>query len=165
MEKIMRVQSVEGSSGRTLVARLLPGTDMLEGIEEVCRRHHVKYAAVACAVGCFKQATFVYPIPQAGAQIGIVYSDPVVLEGPIEFLGGQGIICQSDDGKYLIHFHGSASDKDMRIWGGHLVTGNVVLATLDLVINEICGVNMVRRFDEETGFVQFSPEKLEGIKS
>lgn len=162
MENTIRIQSVEGSIGRTIVVRLLPGTDMLEGIEEVCKRHNVKYAVVACAVGCFKQATFVYPIPQEGAQIGIVYSAPVVVEGPIEFLGGQGIICQSDDGKYLIHFHGSASDKNMRVWGGHFTTGNVVLATLDLVINEISGVNMVRRFDKETGFVQFSPEKLEG---
>ncbi len=162
MEQVMRIQSVEGSTGRTIVARFLPGTDMLEGIEEVCRHHDVKYAVVACAIGAFKKATFVYPIPQEDAKIGIVYSDPVVLDGPIEFLGGQGIICQSDDGKYLIHFHGSASDKDMHIWGGHFTAGNVVLATLDVIINEVSGVNMLRRFDEETGFVQFSPEKLEG---
>lgn len=162
MEKVMRIKSVEGGIGRTIVARFLPGTDMLEGIEEVCRRHDVKYAVVACAVGAFKKATFVYPIPQAGTPIGIKYSDPVTIEGPVEFLGGQGIVCQSDDGKYLLHFHGSASDKEMHIWGGHFVTGNVVLATLDVIINEISGVNMVRRFDEETGFVQFSPEKLEG---
>jgi len=159
MEKVMRIQSVEGSLGRTLVARLLPGTDMLEGIEETCRIHDVKYAVVSCAVGAFKKATFVYPIPKEGAQIGIIYSDPVVVEGPIEFLGGQGVICQSEEGKYLIHFHGSCSDKDMRVWGGHFTIGNVVLATLDLIIQEISGVNMIRRFDEETGFIQFSPEK------
>ncbi len=161
-EKTMRIQSVEGRTGRVIVARFLPGTDMLEGIEEVCRRHHVKYAVIQCAVGAFKQATFVYPIPRKDAKIGIVYSDPVVLEGPIEFLGGQGIVCQSDEGKYLLHFHGSASDKEMRVWGGHFTTGNVILATLDVIISEIDNVKMLRRFDEETGFVQFSPEKLGG---
>lgn len=162
MEKVMRIQSVEGRLGRTLVARLLPGTDMLEGIEETCRRHNVKYAVISCAVGAFKKATFVYPIPKDSAKIGIVYSEPVVIEGPVEFLGGQGIVCQSEDGKYLLHFHGSCSDKKMQIWGGHFTVGNVVLATLDLIIQEINGVNMIRRFDEETGFVQFSPEDLEG---
>ena len=162
MENTMRIQSVEGKVTRTIVARLLPGTDMLEGIEESCRRHGVKQGVVGCAVGAFKKATFVFPIPKEGTPIGIVYGEPVVLDGPIEVLGGQGIICQSEDGKYLIHFHGSMSDKDMHIWGGHIVNGNIVLATLDLVIHEITGVNMLRRFDEETGFVQFSPEKVEG---
>jgi predicted DNA-binding protein with PD1-like motif len=160
MENALRIQSVEGRIGRTIAARLLPGTDVLPGIEETCRRHGIKQGVVACAVGAFKKAAFVYPVPKEGTPIGIVYSEPVVLEGPIEFLGGQGIICQSDDGKYLIHFHGSMSDKDMHIWGAHITNGNIVLATLDLVINEITGVNMLRRFDEETGFVQFSPEKV-----
>ncbi|WP_319402490.1 PPC domain-containing DNA-binding protein [uncultured Anaeromusa sp.] len=157
----MRIQSVEGIAARTVVARLLPGTDVLPGIEECCRKHGIKQGVVSCSVGAFKQATFVIPVPQEGAKIGIVYGEPVVLTGPIEFLGGQGIICQSEEDKYLIHFHGSACDKDLRVWGGHFTNGNIVLATLDLVIQEIGGVNMMRRFDEETGFVQFSPEPLE----
>ncbi len=160
-EQPMRIQSVEGNVVRTVVARLLPGTDVLPGIEECCRKHGIKQGVVSCSVGAFKQATFVIPVPKEDAKIGIIYGEPVVLPGPIEFLGGQGIICQSEEGKYLIHFHGSASDKDLRVWGGHFTNGNIILATLDLVIQEIGGVNMMRRFDEETGFVQFSPEPLE----
>jgi predicted DNA-binding protein with PD1-like motif len=159
----MRAVSVVGSMGRTIIARLQPGTDMLDGIQEVCRRHGVKYGFVSCAVGCFSGAAFVCPMPKADAKIGIVYGDPIKLAGPVEFLGGQGVVCQSEEGNYLIHFHGSLSDTDLRVWGGHfLAGGNVVLATLDCVIQEVCGVEMLRKFEDETGFVQFCPKKMEG---
>lgn len=163
MEKNIRLQSVVGGIGRTIVGRLLPGTDMLEGIQAACRQHNVKHGFINCAIGAFKQATFTYPIPKDGEKIGIAYSDPVILDGPIEFLGGQGVICQSEQEEYLIHMHGSASDKDMQVWGGHfLVGGNIILATLDFVIQEVLGVEMLRKFDEETAFVQFNPQKMEG---
>lgn len=162
MEKVMRVQSVEGGIGRTIVGRLLPGTDMIEGVQEACKQHDVKYGFISCAVGAFKEATFVYPIPQDTAKIGIVYSEPVTLEGPIEFLGAQGVICQSEEGEYLLHMHGSMSDKETRVWGGHFISGgNIILATLDFIIQEVSGVEMLRNFDEETGFVQFDPHKME----
>ena len=159
----IRAVSVEGSLGRSIIARLLPGTDMLNGIQEVCRRHGVKYGFVSCTIGCLGGAAFVCPIPKADAKIGIIYGDPIKLAGPIEFLGGQGVVCQSEEGNYLIHFHGSVSDKDLRVWGGHfLAGGNIVLATLDCVIQEVCGVEMLRKFEDETGFVQFCPKKMEG---
>lgn len=159
MERTIRIQTVEGGIGRTIVGRLYPGTDLLSGIREACRQHNVEYGMISCAIGCLDKATFIFPIPNLEAKIGIVYCDPVVVEGPAEFLGGQGVICQSEDNQYLIHFHGSVSDQNMRVWGGHFIhDGNIVLATIDFVIHEITNVNMMRRYDEETGFVQFCPE-------
>lgn len=160
MNKIMRIQSVEGQLGKTIVARLLPGTDMLEGIEEVCRQHEVKNGVILCSIGSLKQLTYTYPISEATAQVGIVYCEPIVIEGPIEFFGGQGIICQSEKGEYLTHFHASASDEKAKLYGGHMLVGSPVLATVDLIINEVADVNMLRLFDEETGFVQFSPQPV-----
>lgn len=157
----MRIQSVEGGTGRTIVGRLYPGTDLLLGIGEACRQHDVEYGLISCAIGCLDKATFIYPIPHPEGKIGIVYCDPVVVEGPVEFLGGQGVICQSDDKQHLIHFHASVSDPEMRVWGGHFIpNGNTVLATIDFVIQEITNVNMMRRYDEKTGFVQFYPERV-----
>ncbi|QIQ20570.1 PPC domain-containing DNA-binding protein [Zophobihabitans entericus] len=159
MSKTMRIQSVVGSLGRTIIARLLPGTDMLEGIEETCRQHGVKNGVILCAIGSLSQATFTYPISDASAKVGIVYCDPIVVPGPVEFYGGQGIICQSEQDEYLIHFHASASDESAKVFGGHFLVGNTILATLDLIISEVQDVKMLRLFDEETGFVQFSPER------
>jgi uncharacterized protein len=162
MGQVTRALSVEGNVSRTIVGRLLPGTDMLNGIMAVCQQHRVKYGFISCAIGAFVEATFMYPIPKEGAKVGIVYSDPVTLKGPIEFLGGQGVIGQSEQGEYRIHLHGSASDKEMRVWGGHFVPGgNIVLATLDFIIQEVSGLEMLRKFDDETGFEQFVPKKTE----
>lgn len=159
MSETMRIQSVEGHLGKTIVARLLPGTDMLNGIEEVCRRHNLKNGVILCSIGSLTQLTYTYPISKSTARVGIVYCDPITIKGPIEFFGGQGIICQSDKNEYLIHFHASASDENEKIYGGHMLPGSPTLATVDLIISEVTDVRMLRLFDEETGFVQFSPEK------
>jgi predicted DNA-binding protein with PD1-like motif len=150
------MQTAEGSTGRTIVVRLLPGTDVLEGIEEACRKYEIKDAVIACSIGCLKKATFIYAVPREGTKVGIAFNDPTVVDGPIEYLGGQGIVYKLESGEYIIHLHGAISDKDMRVYGAHFVPGNIVLTTLDLVINELIGVPMTRRFDEEIGFYQLS---------
>lgn len=162
MTTVTRFSSVEGRCGRIITGRLLPDTEMVDGIIEMCKRHGVKHAYISCAIGSLKKASFVYPILDAEKKFGIVYSEPVELDGPIEFFGEQGIICQSEDNEYLLHLHGSFSANGNNVYGGHILpTGNVVLATLDVVINEVVGVKMLRKYDDETGFIQYSPENLE----
>ena len=87
------------------------------------------------------------------------YGEPYELNGPIEFCTGTGLICQNEKGKLAIHFHGvfNTSMKQGEkvvpdyIYGGHLVEGkNPVAATLDLMIVELTGINIVRKYDEET---------------
>jgi len=159
-----RVNSVEGKSGRVITGRLLPGSEMFEGIIEMCKRHNVKYGYINCAIGSLEKASFVSPITNKESKIGISYCSKIEMKGPIEFFGEQGIICQSEDDQYLLHLHGSFSTEDMKIWGGHmLATGNIVLATLDVVITEVVDVKMLRVYDEETGFTQFCPKTMEAV--
>lgn len=159
METTLKVPSAEGRNGRTIAARLLPGMDMLEGIEFICKQHKVLYGVIACCIGSLSKTAFVLPVSKASAKIGIAYGDPIDLPGPVELLSGQGVICQSEDGEYLIHFHATVADRNMKLWGGHFIAGNIVLATIDLVIAEMDGMKLLRRFEEETGFLQFSPER------
>lgn len=162
MDETLRIKSVAGEIGRIIAGRLLPGTDMINGLEETCRRHNVKYAFISSIIGALKKVTFAIPTPSNENKVGAVYSDPIVLEGVIEFLGGQGVICQSPDGQYLTHFHGSVSDMEGRVWGGHFLNGgNICVSTVDFVLCEVKDIRFMRRFDEETGFIQFSPEKGE----
>jgi len=63
-----------------------------------------------------------------------------------------GIIFQSDEGETLLHLHGTFSDKEGAVFGGHMTAGgNPVLATLDAVIAEIPDVKMVRQLDDDIG--------------
>lgn len=153
-----RVQYAVGKVGKSVATRILPGTDLLTGIETVCRETGIKNASVEC-FGSFEKAGYLYLVPKPSAKIGSGYGDIVRAEGPVEFLNGTGVVCQND-GACDIHFHATMCDKTGKVFGGHLVKGeNPVLTTVDMIINEILDVQMIRKYDEETDLTQFSPEK------
>jgi len=155
----IRYTAAQGELGKVVAARLLPGTDVIEGIEKICEDHGIKYAFVGCSIGSLQKATFLYLVPKPEAKVKAGYTPPFELPGPIEFLGGLGLVCEGVDGERLTHFHGTVSDKLDHVYGGHFVKGqNLVLVTMDLVIIEVKGVKLLRKYDEETELVNFAPE-------
>ena len=40
MSKV-RIQYAQGNIGKAVAARILPGTDLIEGIEEICRENNI----------------------------------------------------------------------------------------------------------------------------
>lgn len=153
---MIRVQDACGKTGKTIAARLLPGTDLIEGIEEVCKKNDVKYAYVSC-FGSFSNAGYMYLVPNKEAKVGAGYGDVIKKEGPIEFLNGTGVVCQNN-GNYDTHFHATMCDATGVVFGGHIVKNTTpALTTVDLVVIEITDVKMLRAFDEETALTQFVP--------
>lgn len=147
-----------GTIGKMVAVRLLPGTDLIEGIEAACEKNNVKYAYVSC-FGSLQCSGYMYLVPQPDAKVGAGYGNVIVQEGPIEFLNGTGVVCQNNGG-YDTHFHATMCRKDGSVFGGHIVRGRTAaLTTVDMVIFEIEGVEMLRAFDEETGLTQFLPQK------
>ena len=158
LNEVIRFKSVEGKIGKVVAARLLPGTDLLTGIEEVCKSHQVVYASVANCFGSFQKAGYLYLVPNTEAKVGAGYGEINHVDGPVEFLNGTGVVCQRD-GKYDIHFHATMCDKEGKVFGGHIVKGhNPVLTTVDLVLTEILDVEMLRSYDDETELIQFDPQ-------
>ena len=45
---MIRFHDACGTTGKTVAARLLPDTDLIEGIEEVCKKNKIKHAYVTC---------------------------------------------------------------------------------------------------------------------
>ncbi len=159
MEKNKSFVSVEAHKGRTIAARLLPGTDLVSGIEEVCRAHHIQYGYFASVIGSLQQAAYVIAIPEPSAPLGFKYCERIIEKGPIEFICGQGVICQSEKNELLIHLHAHGVTPDGKNFAGHFSAGgNPVLATIDLVIVEVGGAKLMRRYDPQVGLVMFSPE-------
>ena len=159
MDNEVRFLSAEGASGRLVAARLKPGTDLIGGIAAVCRTHKIKQGYIGCVIGSLRQAKYVLPITDASTPSGIRYGDPVIVKGPVEFISGQGVICQSPEGELQIHFHGCFCDPDGKNLAGHFSAGgNPVLVTAEMVITEISGMRMMRRMDPEVGLMMMSPE-------
>ena len=152
----IRIQSVSSEKGRKIVGRLLPGTDLIKGIEAMCRRHEVACGTIASVIGTLAEAGIIYAISDESGKIGLRYCDPVRIEGPLELLACQGLVGRSVDGETSIHLHGLMSGPKMTVYGGHFIeNGNPVLATAEVLIHETGDVRMVREPDEETGFTLF----------
>ncbi|MHB0869212.1 MAG: PPC domain-containing DNA-binding protein [Chloroflexota bacterium] len=151
-----------GRTGRMLVARLLPGTDLVGGIMKLCQDHDIQAGIITSVMGTLQKATVYTAAPRPDLKGGIGYSDPLLVAGPIEFITGQGLLSVLESGELFLHLHGLISDLQMKIYGGHFSpSGNPVLSTIDVAITETVGVKVPRVFDPETELVLNAPYTVE----
>ncbi len=141
-----------GKAGKLIPVRLRTHTDITNGLKAVCEENGIKYGAVIFGIGSVRQLCYQVLAPKPETKLGAGYTDPQTLPGPIEVVSMHGIIFQSDDGQTLLHLHGTFSDKEGAVFGGHIVAGqNPVLATLDAYIVENVGGETIRQMDEDIG--------------
>ena len=143
MDDIMEM--AQGKLGRVVALRLRPGTDVLLGLEEACKRAGINNGVILSAIGSLDGVQFCNPVEH--------------LTGPIELTSASGIICHDDAGNTNLHVHISLSDRHGNAHGGHLVEGTKVLLTVDVILAEIEGLVMGRKFDQELEVPLFAPRQ------
>ena len=153
------METAEGKLGRVVAIRLRPGTDVLLGLTEACRRYGINNGVILSAIGSLDGVQFCNPVELPETKAGYGYGEVLHLTGPIELTGATGIICHDDEGNTNLHVHVSLSDRHGNAHGGHLVEGTKVLLTTDVVIGEIEGIVMGRKFNEELGVPLFAPRQ------
>lgn len=151
------MQSAEGSIKRVVAFRLAPGEDVLEGLRKACETYRIKNGVILSGIGSLKGVRFYDPVPLPHKKAGYGYSDPIEITEPVELVTASGMICQSREGETLFHVHIGFSMADGTGRGGHLIEGNRVLLTVDMVIGEIDGMTMGRRYDEDLEVYLFHP--------
>lgn len=149
-----------GRFGKAVPVRLRPGTDVMNGLRKVCEENGIKHGAILGGIGSLRQLSFQVLTPKTDTKLGAGYTDPQIVPGPVEIVSLQGVIFQSEEGETLLHVHGTFSDRDGKVYAGHVVTGaNPVLATLDGLIAEVIDVRLTRRIEPEVGLALCTPEK------
>lgn len=156
-EDIMEL--AEGKLGRIVALRLRPGTDVLLGLTEACRRRNINNGVILSAIGSLDGVKFCNPVELPDSKAGYGYGEILHLTGPIELTSAAGIICHDDEGNTNLHVHVGLSDRHGNAHGGHLVEGTKVLLTVDVVLAEVEGVVMGRKFSEELGVPLFAPRQ------
>lgn len=152
--------AAEARQGRLIVGRLLPGSDLIHGLEAVCDQHGVRYAAVLFAYGSLSKASFKRLTIPTGQQRAVLTTMQV--DKRAEFLAGQGLVCDAGNGGRDTHLHGCISDETGTVVGGHFIPGeNPIYNNLDFTLQELLGVRLVRRFEESTQTVEMEIEQLE----
>lgn len=151
------MECAQGRLGRIITVRLRPGTDVLLGLTEACKRYDINNGVILSAIGSLNGVQFCNPVELPETKAGYGYGETLHLTGPIELTSAAGIICHDDAGVTNLHVHVDLTDRHGNAHGGHLVEGTKVLLTVDAVIAEVEGVIMGRKFNEELGVPLFAP--------
>jgi predicted DNA-binding protein with PD1-like motif len=158
-----RARYAIGQTGRVIVARILPGADLVATLRAICTEHGIRAGVVLGSLGTLQSARLLTVARVPTHKSGVGYSDPLLLDGPIEFINGQGIISELEDGTIFVHFHGTITDTAMTMYAGHFdPVGNPVLSTMDVTIIETVGVKVRRELDPETDLVLNYPRSAGG---
>jgi len=154
----------EGSvSSRGAVIRVLPGFDIIEGIEEACRNIGITCGAVVSCIGSIQGASISYAISSDSNKVGAALSEPKLLPGPVELISAQGTIGLDENGETIVHLHGTICDTEGKMYGGHFAKGkNRVLVTCETVVTEVSDATVVRAYDSKVEFNLFMSTEEEG---
>lgn len=120
-----------------LAFRLLPNQDLKAEISRLCYECDVKAGCIVSAVGSLKHA-----------KIRLADSTKI-FESPqkFEIVSITGTISTSG-----CHIHLSLADSEGKVVGGHLLEGNTIYTTCELVILKLVNTEFKRELDPETGY-------------
>lgn len=160
-QKTRHFDSAAGTTGRVIAARIHPDRDLLESFEQVCIAHNVTCGVITTSIGSFRRLAMHYVDRVEPNEKG--YTQQLVMDGPFSLIAGQGLVSPGDaPGRLNIHYHCCASGKDNRFYGGHVEPGTITLTTLDLVIQEMHGIDILRGRDPVTGVIVTTIREQEG---
>jgi len=132
---------LEGHCGKLFFSRLQEDDDVADSVKKKARESGVKagvfmlIGALKCAeLGCYKHGEYV----------------TTRLDGPLEVASCMGNIAIDEKGETIVHAHIVVSNENGQAYGGHLMRGCNVGPTAELVVLEVAGVDLQRRYDEKT---------------
>ena len=120
--------------------RLPPGADLRDVLEQAARERGMA-AFVVCGIGSLGNAR----LRLAGDAAA------TVVAGPSEIVSLAGSL--TPDGA---HLHMVVADARGRVHGGHVVAGNLVRTTAELLLAWLPGWSLGRQFDPQTGHAELS---------
>lgn len=117
--------------------RLSPGQDLKNELDAFTREKGLQAGFIVTCVGSLRKVVL-RPADQ---------QEPLVREQKFEIVSLVGTL--SPDGS---HLHIALSDSTGATIGGHLLEGNLIYTTAEVVVGEAEGVVFRREVDEGTGF-------------
>ncbi len=122
-----------------LAQRLTQGADLKAAIQAMVRQHGITAGSLASCVGCLTTIN----LRLAGAEATLVR------HGPFEIVSIMGTLTPDHQ-----HIHISVADDKGSVFGGHLLEGNIVGSTAELIIHSYSQLRFSREFDPATGYTE-----------
>lgn len=127
--------------GKMVFLRLLKGDDLAESLKKQAEANGIR-TGFFIMIGSLKHAALGYY--REGKY------ETVRLDGPLEIASCTGNVAVDEEGEVVIHAHIVVSNERCEAFGGHLMKGSEVGATVELVMIEALGVEVQRVYDEKT---------------
>jgi len=128
---------------RTLIARLLPGEDVLESLEGLVVDNEIQGGQISL-IGAISQARLGYFDLESK-----IYRQ-ISIDEDVEVTSCIGNISRLEDGTPIVHAHIVVADESGKSHSGHLMKGCIVSITIEVVINVFEG-GLLRTKDDLTG--------------
>lgn len=135
------------SSSQFYSLRLQPGAELIEQLRQFIQVNHIKAGWIASVVGSLSSVSLRY----AGCEW------TSLIEGKFEVIALGGTL----DSQFE-HLHMSVADETGRVIAGHLMSGNIVRTTLELIIGELCDVEFSRQHCVLSGYDELVITSKEG---
>ncbi len=134
----------EFKQGRLFAGRLPHGGDLINSIEEFCKKVSIQMAAFS-VIGAVSSATIgAYDQKQ---QVYVTFKEDAALE-IVSCIGNVSI----KDGQPFIHAHIVLADEQGKTIGGHLFSETIIYAG-EINLQELTGKPMERTYDNNTGLM------------
>jgi len=140
----------EGKLGRVFFFRIAEDEDLLDAVTQSAKQNNVK-AGIFFLIGTLKNAVLGYY--HEGKY------ESIFIDEPLEIASCVGNVSVKDSGELVIHGHMVVSNRKGEAFGGHLMPGCKVAATVELVMIEAKETTLLRKFDEKTKLYLWFLEK------
>lgn len=127
---------------KTYAFRLRPHEDLMEQIMSVAKQHNIRAGVILTCVGSLEQVNLRYANTGKATQFN-GHFEIVSLVGTFANHSGQ-------------HIHLSVSDSEGRTTGGHMLQGNKVYTTAELVVGELENMHFEREVDPTYGYAELA---------
>ncbi len=132
-------------NNRTYALRLRPNQDLKQEIVAFAKEHNIQAGYVITCVGSLKKASLRFANQPNATNFEDKF-EIVSLVGTLSFDSGA-------------HLHASISDGMGKTIGGHLMDGNIVYTTAEIIIGEVLDVQFSRRLDSISTYNELFIEK------
>lgn len=120
----------DASGARFYALRLLPGQDVLSALREFIQQRQLHAAWIAGCTGSLTNVALRFAAQETTTRLTGTF-EVISLGGTLELTGE--------------HLHLSVSDENGAMTGGHVMPGNTVRTTLELVIGELTSLAFRRQ--------------------
>ncbi|WP_041943124.1 PPC domain-containing DNA-binding protein [Vibrio furnissii] len=121
--------------------RLTRGADLKQSIMALVQAHGITAGSIASCVGCL-------------SHLNIRLADStstLSLQAPFEIVSLMGTLTP-----HHLHLHIAVADSQGKVLGGHLLDGNLVNTTAELIVHDYPDLAFDREYDAHTGFTELT---------